>query len=64
MTKITGGSNASTQAVIPPLDDSTIAIIVEMGFSKGRVKEALRNVHANRFELVMEWLITHAKEPL
>jgi len=36
MTKITGGSNAAMQAIIPPLDDSTIAMIAKMGFSKGK----------------------------
>lgn len=62
--KATGGSNLSTQAVGPPLDDSAIAMIVEMGFSRARAEEALRNVHSNRVELAMDWLFTHAEEPL
>ena len=55
---ISGGSNASTQVVIPTLDDSTIAIIAEMGFSKGKGRRSPKQIRA------MEWLITHAEEPL
>ena len=36
--KATGGSNSSTQVVVPPLDDASISMIVEMGFSRERAK--------------------------
>ena len=36
--KATGGSNSSTQVVVPPSDDASISMIVEMGFSRERAK--------------------------
>ncbi|GLJ53784.1 hypothetical protein SUGI_1147870 [Cryptomeria japonica] len=63
MVKATGNvGNASFQGVAPPLDESAIAMIVEMGFSRSRAEEALRHVRSNRVELAMEWLINHPEE--
>ena len=36
--KDTGGSNSSTQVVVPPLDDALISMIVEMGFSREKAE--------------------------
>ena len=36
--KATGGSNSSTQVVVPPPNDASISMIVEMGFSRERVE--------------------------
>eukprot|EP00252_Welwitschia_mirabilis_P015868 TRINITY_DN35256_c0_g1_i1.p1 TRINITY_DN35256_c0_g1~~TRINITY_DN35256_c0_g1_i1.p1 ORF type:complete len:3600 (-),score=671.44 TRINITY_DN35256_c0_g1_i1:388-11187(-) len=59
--KAAGGSTAS-QTVGPPLDETSIARIVEMGFSRSRAEEALRNVRSNRVEVAMEWLFSHPEE--
>ncbi|KAL3504968.1 hypothetical protein ACH5RR_034809 [Cinchona calisaya] len=46
----------------PPPNESTITTIVEMGFSRSRAEEALRQVGANSVELAMEWLFSHPEE--
>ncbi|PSS17338.1 E3 ubiquitin-protein like [Actinidia chinensis var. chinensis] len=46
----------------PPPNESTIAMIVEMGFSRSRAEEALRHVGSNSVELAMEWLFSHPEE--
>ncbi|CAA0843325.1 E3 ubiquitin-protein ligase UPL1 [Striga hermonthica] len=46
----------------PPLNESTISTIVEMGFSRSRAEEALRHVGSNSVELAMEWLFSHSEE--
>ncbi|XP_022735674.1 E3 ubiquitin-protein ligase UPL1-like isoform X2 [Durio zibethinus] len=48
----------------PPPDEGTIATIVEMGFSRARAEEALRRVETNSVEMAMEWLISHAEDPV
>ncbi|XP_037491239.1 E3 ubiquitin-protein ligase UPL1 isoform X2 [Jatropha curcas] len=48
----------------PPPDEGTIATIVEMGFSRARAEEALRRVETNSVELAMEWLFSHAEDPV
>lgn len=48
----------------PPPDEGTIAIIVEMGFSRARAEEALRRVETNSVEMAMEWLVSHAEDPV
>lgn len=48
----------------PPPDEATIATIVEMGFSRARAEEALRRVETNSVEMAMEWLISHAEDPV
>ncbi|XVF77067.1 hypothetical protein PTKIN_Ptkin14bG0010000 [Pterospermum kingtungense] len=59
---ITGGTNQ--RFMPPPLDEGTIATIVEMGFSRARAEEALRRVETNSVEMAMEWLISHAEDPV
>ncbi|KAL3514293.1 hypothetical protein ACH5RR_027010, partial [Cinchona calisaya] len=54
-------SNA-TRVSGPPPNESTIATIVEMGFSRSRAEEALRQVGSNSVELAMEWLFSHPEE--
>ncbi|CDP00938.1 unnamed protein product [Coffea canephora] len=54
-------SNA-TRISGPPPNESTIATIVEMGFSRSRAEEALRQVGSNSVELAMEWLFSHPEE--
>ncbi|XP_057529454.1 E3 ubiquitin-protein ligase UPL1 [Amaranthus tricolor] len=58
---VTGSSN---QRVAPPPDETTIATIVEMGFSRARAEEALRRVESNSVEMAMDWLCTHAEDPV
>ncbi|KEH31409.1 E3 ubiquitin-protein ligase UPL1-like protein [Medicago truncatula] len=48
----------------PPPDEATIATIVEMGFSRARAEEALRRVETNSVEMAMEWLFSHADDPI
>ncbi|CAK9186569.1 unnamed protein product [Ilex paraguariensis] len=48
----------------PPPNESTISTIVEMGFSRSRAEEALRQVGSNSVELAMEWLFSHPEEIL
>ncbi|KAM7259413.1 hypothetical protein ACFE04_015154 [Oxalis oulophora] len=55
-------SNTTTQITVPPLNESTISTIVEMGFPRNRAEEALRQVGSNSVELAMEWLFTHPEE--
>ncbi|GAB2258516.1 hypothetical protein Droror1_Dr00014676 [Drosera rotundifolia] len=52
------------QRVAPPPDESTIATIVEMGFSRARAEEALRRIESNSVEMAMEWLFNHPEDPL
>ncbi|CAN1790208.1 E3 ubiquitin-protein ligase UPL1, partial [Linum perenne] len=56
--------SANQRFVPPPPDEATIATIVEMGFSRARAEEALRRVEANSVEMAMEWLFTHAEDPV
>ncbi|CAL0306067.1 unnamed protein product [Lupinus luteus] len=48
----------------PPPDETTIGTIVEMGFSRARAEEALRRVETNSVEMAMEWLFSHADDPV
>ena len=47
----------------PPPDESIISLIVEMGFSRSRAEEALRQVGSNSVELATDWLFLHPEEP-
>ncbi|KAL8096331.1 hypothetical protein AgCh_037334 [Apium graveolens] len=46
----------------PPPNETTISTIVEMGFSRPRAEEALRQVGSDSVELAMEWLFSHPEE--
>lgn len=59
-----GVAGNSNQRVAPPPDEATIATIVEMGFSRARAEEALRRVESNSVEMAMDWLCTHAEDPV
>ncbi|KAH6837954.1 hypothetical protein C2S53_000423 [Perilla frutescens var. hirtella] len=54
------GSNVGRTG--PPPNESTITTIAEMGFSRSRAEEALRQVGSNSVELAMEWLFSHPEE--
>ncbi|XP_076889696.1 E3 ubiquitin-protein ligase UPL1-like [Bidens hawaiensis] len=58
------GSGGGSQRFLPPLDEATIATIVEMGFTRARAEDALRRVQTNSVEMAMEWLFTHADDPV
>ncbi|KAM6552582.1 hypothetical protein CsatB_013344 [Cannabis sativa] len=58
------GGNANVRLMPPPLDETTIATIVEMGFSRARAEEALRRVETNSVEMAMEWLFSHPEDPV
>ncbi|KAL6012653.1 hypothetical protein ACLOJK_003142 [Asimina triloba] len=55
-------SNAAARVTGPPPDESAISMIVEMGFSRSRAEEALRQVGTNSVEMAMEWLFSHPEE--
>ncbi|KAF5739795.1 putative E3 ubiquitin protein ligase upl2 [Tripterygium wilfordii] len=55
-------SNTSSRISGPPPNETTISTIVEMGFSRSRAEEALRQVGSNSVELAMEWLFSHPEE--
>jgi E3 ubiquitin-protein ligase HUWE1 len=57
-----GGSSLGGRLPGPPPNESTISMIVEMGFSRSRAEEALRQVGSNSVELAMEWLFSHPEE--
>ncbi|KAL3508356.1 hypothetical protein ACH5RR_027757 [Cinchona calisaya] len=60
-----GLSGSTNQRLVaPPPDEATIATIVEMGFSRARAEEALRRVETNSVEMAMEWLFSHAEDPV
>ncbi|KAI3703086.1 hypothetical protein L6452_28841 [Arctium lappa] len=60
-----GGSGGANQSFMPPPpDESTISTIVEMGFTRARAEEALRRVETNSVEMAMEWLFSHAEDPV
>ncbi|XP_043712175.1 E3 ubiquitin-protein ligase UPL1-like isoform X2 [Telopea speciosissima] len=54
--------NTGARMVGPPPNESTISMIVEMGFSRSRAEEALRQVGTNSVEMAMEWLFSHPEE--
>ncbi|OVA07229.1 Ubiquitin-associated domain/translation elongation factor EF-Ts [Macleaya cordata] len=59
------GITGSTARFVPPTpDEGTIATIMEMGFTRARVEEALRQVETNSVEMAMEWLFSHADDPV
>lgn len=51
-----------TRLVGPPPDESSISMIVEMGFTRTRAEEALRRVGTNSAEMAVEWLFSHPEE--
>ncbi|XP_062199173.1 E3 ubiquitin-protein ligase UPL1-like isoform X2 [Phragmites australis] len=53
---------ANQRVTSPPLDESAVATIVEMGFSRARAEEALRNVRTNSVEMATDWLFSHPEE--
>ncbi|KAL6600606.1 hypothetical protein ACP70R_045406 [Stipagrostis hirtigluma subsp. patula] len=53
---------ANQRVTSPPLDESAIATIVEMGFSRARAEEALRSVRNNSVEMATDWLFSHPEE--
>ncbi|KAJ4982419.1 hypothetical protein NE237_033256 [Protea cynaroides] len=58
------GGSTNQRFMGPPPDEATIATIVEMGFSRARAEEALRRVETNSVEMAMEWLFSHAEDPV
>ncbi|MCL7039483.1 hypothetical protein MKW94_010086 [Papaver nudicaule] len=55
-------SNTGTRASGPPPNEAAISTIEEMGFSRLRAEEALRQVGTNSVEMAMEWLFSHPEE--
>nr|CAB3456652.1 unnamed protein product [Digitaria exilis] len=53
---------ANQRVTSPTLDESAIATIVEMGFSRARAEEALRSVRTNSLEMATDWLFSHPEE--
>lgn len=58
-----GSGNVGSRLAGPPPDESAIALIVEMGFSRARAEEALRQVGTNSVEIATDWLFSHPEEP-
>ncbi|KAI3491195.1 hypothetical protein L1887_44441 [Cichorium endivia] len=55
-------SSSGSRPSGPPPNETTISTIVEMGFTRARAEEALRQVGSNSVELAMEWLFSHPEE--
>jgi E3 ubiquitin-protein ligase HUWE1 len=55
--------NGGARLAGPPPDESAISLIVEMGFSRARAEEALRQVGTNSVEIATDWLFSHPEEP-
>ncbi|KAI3942446.1 hypothetical protein MKW98_013098 [Papaver atlanticum] len=55
-------SSSGTRASGPPPNEAAISTIEEMGFSRLRAEEALRQVGTNSVEMAMEWLFSHPEE--
>ncbi|XP_075511798.1 LOW QUALITY PROTEIN: E3 ubiquitin-protein ligase UPL2-like [Primulina tabacum] len=55
-------SNTMDRVAGPPPNETTISMIADMGFSRSRAEEALRQVGSNSVELAMEWLFSHPEE--
>ncbi|RAL53528.1 hypothetical protein DM860_015565 [Cuscuta australis] len=55
-------NTTTTRLSGPPPNEATISTIAEMGFSRSRAEEALRQVGSNSVELAMEWLFSHPEE--
>lgn len=53
---------ANQRVTGPPLDESAIATIVEMGFSRARAEESLRSVRTNSVEMATDWLFNHPED--
>uniref|UniRef100_A0A803LK72 HECT-type E3 ubiquitin transferase n=1 Tax=Chenopodium quinoa TaxID=63459 RepID=A0A803LK72_CHEQI len=60
--KNVSSSSSSNRVTGPPLNEAVIATIVDMGFSRARAEESLRQVGANSVELAMDWLFNHPEE--
>ncbi|KAK4796818.1 hypothetical protein SAY86_029144 [Trapa natans] len=54
--------SVSSRITGPHPNEAAISTIVEMGFSRSRAEEALRQVGPNSVELAMEWLLSHPEE--
>ncbi|XP_021743761.1 E3 ubiquitin-protein ligase UPL2-like [Chenopodium quinoa] len=59
---VSSSSSSSNRVTGPPLNEAAITTILEMGFTRARAEEALRQVGANSVELAMEWLFNHPEE--
>ncbi|RLN30647.1 E3 ubiquitin-protein ligase UPL1 -like protein [Panicum miliaceum] len=55
--------NGSARLAGPPPDENAISLIVDMGFSRARAEEALRQVGTNSVEIATDWLFSHPEEP-
>ncbi|KAL0906611.1 hypothetical protein M5K25_025120 [Dendrobium thyrsiflorum] len=61
--EVRNASGTGTRTAGPPPDESTISMIVEMGFSRARAEEALRQAGTNSVEIATDWLFSHPEEP-
>ncbi|XP_062203891.1 E3 ubiquitin-protein ligase UPL1-like [Phragmites australis] len=61
--KNTVGNGGARLVAGPPPDENAISLIVEMGFSRARAEEALRQVGTNSVEIATDWLFSHPEEP-
>jgi hypothetical protein len=56
---ILGSKSKDSRGHLP--DETAIYMMVDMGFPRDVVEEALRSVETNNVEMVMEWLFSHLK---
>ncbi|XP_020690222.1 E3 ubiquitin-protein ligase UPL2 [Dendrobium catenatum] len=61
--EVRNASGTGSRTAGPPPDESTISMIVEMGFSRARAEEALRQAGTNSVEIATDWLFSHPEEP-
>jgi len=62
--RMPGVGGVGLRLIGQPLEESSISMIVEMGFSQVRTEEALSQVDNNSVEMAMEWLFSHPEEIL
>jgi E3 ubiquitin-protein ligase HUWE1 len=60
--RLPGVGGGGLRLIGPPPDESSVSMIVEMGFSRARAEEALRQVDNSSVEMAMEWLFSHPEE--
>ncbi len=62
--RMPGFGGVGLRLIGQPLEESSISVIVEMGFSQVKAEEALSQVDNNSVEMAMEWLFSHPEEIL
>jgi hypothetical protein len=62
--RMPGGGGVGLHLIGQPLEESSISMIVEMGFFQVWAEETLSQLDDNSVEMAMEWLFSHPEEIL